>query len=269
MLGPYVSSGRPVLVRCSNGHESRPRPAGVLTGHGICRACFGRDPAVSEAKFRRRLAELGAVPLGPYVNSTTPVEVRCAGGHKCWPAPSHVNQGGGFCRVCAGQDPAVAEAKLRARLAELRAELVSPYVNTDTPVLVRCAAGHECWPKPTNIMQGQGVCNKCAHAEWTVFYVVTAESAGRVKFGISSLGGMSRLAVHRSAGYNTVVRLLTGLPGDVAPELERDVQATLALAGLQPVKGREYFDIGALAVILDVVDNYPVGERVPVAVVAA
>jgi hypothetical protein len=66
-----------------------------------------------------------------------------------------------------------------------------------------------------------------------------------------------------------VVRLLTGLPGDVAPELEREVNATLALARLRPVKGREYFDIGALVVILDVVDKYPVGERVRVAVVAA
>jgi hypothetical protein len=63
--------------------------------------------------------------------------------------------------------------------------------------------------------------------------------------------------------------LLTGLPGVATPELERDVKATLALAGLGPVKGREYLDIGALVVILDVVDNYPVGEPVPIAVVVA
>ena len=33
--------------------------------------------------------------------------------------------------------------------------------------------------------------------------------------------------------------------------------ATLALAGIQPIRGREYYDISALPVIMDVVDNYP------------
>jgi hypothetical protein len=39
-----------------------------------------------------------------------------------------------------------AEARFRARLAELGAEITGPYVDSHTPVLVRCAAGHECRP---------------------------------------------------------------------------------------------------------------------------
>jgi hypothetical protein len=98
-----------------------------------------------------------------------------------------------------------------------------------------------------------------------VFYVVADDPAGRVKFGISWGTGPDRLATHRTAGYRAVIRLVTGLPDGVADAIEQDVKATLRLAGFAPVKGREYFDVDALAVILDVADNYPV----PAAAVAA
>jgi hypothetical protein len=39
--------------------------------------------------------------------------------------------------------------------------------------------------------------------------------------------------------------------------LEDEVLNTLKLAGIAPVRGREYFDISALPLILDIVDNYP------------
>jgi hypothetical protein len=42
--------------------------------------------------------------------------------------------------------------------------------------------------------------------------------------------------------------------------LEDEVRHTLNLAGIYPVHGREYFDISALPLILDVVDNYPIEE---------
>jgi hypothetical protein len=48
-----------------------------------------------------------------------------------------------------------------------------------------------------------------------------------------------------------------GLPGIVAPEIESTVLSTLALAEVIPVKGLEYHDISALAIVLDVADNWP------------
>jgi hypothetical protein len=91
---------------------------------------------------------------------------------------------------------------------------------------------------------------------WDVFYVVAAPD--RLKFGIASRGGKPRLATHRAAGFHAVVRLMTDLPGETAPDIERAVLAALHLAGVGPVRGREYYDIDALALVLDVVDNYPV-----------
>jgi hypothetical protein len=53
------------------------------------------------------------------------------------------------------------------------------------------------------------------------------------------------------------VRQVTGLPGTVAPEIESACLAAVALAGFRPVHGREFYDIDALAVVLDVADHYP------------
>jgi hypothetical protein len=124
---------------------------------------------------------------------------------------------------------------------------------------VICAAGHECQPRPNDVQQGKGICPACAGSGWDVIYVVTSQTA--VKFGITGRGGRPRLARHRGAGYRTVVRLLTGLPDGAASSIERDVKATLRLAGFEPIRGREYFDVDALAVILDVVDSYPTATR--------
>jgi hypothetical protein len=162
LLEPYRNSLSPHRVRWAAGHECAPRPADVQRGRGICRTCAGNDAAAAEAAFRTRLAELGAELLEPYRTNHFPVRVRCVAGHECFPRPGHVQQGDGICRTCAGNDPAVAEAAFRARLAELGAELLEPYRTNHSPVRVRCAAGHECAPQPANVQQGRGICRTCA-----------------------------------------------------------------------------------------------------------
>jgi len=259
-LEPYQGGHIPVRVRCAAGHECGPHPSSVMAGRGICRTCAGQDPAVAKAAFLARLAELGATPLEPYQGRHVPVRVRCAAGHECGPHPSSVAAGRGICRTCAGTDPAVAAARFRARVAELGGELLEPYQAALTPVRVRCAAGHECRPRPNSVMTGGGICRVCAGLVWDVFYVVANPAAARVKFGITSGDPRPRLATHRRSGYQEVVRLLTGLPGTEAPEVERAVQATLALAEVLPIKGREYFDISALAIVLDIADNWPLSQ---------
>jgi hypothetical protein len=108
------------------------------------------------------------------------------------------------------------------------------------------------------VQQGQGVCRYCAGKAWDAFYVVADESAALLKFGITTGNGRSRLNDHRRDGFGTVYRFLPGLPGDTAPCLEREVQATLRLAGEVPVRGREYYRDHVTALVLDVVDHYPI-----------
>ena len=154
-----------------------------------------------------------------------------------------------------------ARAKFLAVLSERGAVLLEPrWLGTRRPHWVRCAAGHECDPRPLTVLRGDGICRICAGHVWDAFYVVSNPAAHRIKFGITSGDPRGRLKVHRASGYADTVRLLTGLRGSTALNLERDTQGTLRLADLRPVQGREYYDASALPVVLDVVDNYPMKD---------
>jgi hypothetical protein len=258
-LEPYTTALAPTLIRCRGGHESRPQPSSVASGNGVCVTCAGKDPAVAEADFLQRLAELGATPLyGEWLGANAKHHVRCVSGHDCYPRPTWVRRGCGVCRACAGNDPVATEARFRERLAELGATpLYGNWAGSNNPHRIRCKAGHESTPRPSDVLQGNGVCRKCAHRDWDVFYIVTNDELQRIKFGISTGDGRPRLRTHRAAGYRRLVRLMTSLPGDAALEMEQSVKAVLRLAREIPEHGREYFGIHVLGTVLDVVDNYP------------
>lgn len=101
-------------------------------------------------------------------------------------------------------------------------------------------------------MRDQGSCAKCAGQDHTVFYVVVNDEI--VKPGVSSGTGIPRIGNHRRSGLTETVRLLSNIPD--AKKLEDAVLKTLKLARVQPVRGREYFPVSALATILDIVDNW-------------
>ena len=221
----------------------------------ICRTCAKQDPVAAEAKFRARLAELAAELLGPYVNSKTRVRVRCAAGHECYLRPGDVRQGQGICRVCAGLDSETAAAAFRARLAELGATLLEPrWLGVDKPHRVRCAQGHPCRPWPGSVFRGSGICRFCSCCLPDVFYVVTG--GGIVKFGITSGDPRPRLRDHAANGFASVVRLVAGLPRTLALDAENAVKSALAMAGEKPVRGREYFDVSCVPLIIDVADSW-------------
>lgn len=95
---------------------------------------------------------------------------------------------------------------------------------------------------------------------WDAFYVVLNEEEQMVKFGITSGDPRPRISCHARDGYGITVRVMAGMPLDTARPLERAVIATLRLAGIEPIRGREYFPASALPVVLDVVDNYPIAS---------
>ena len=118
---------------------------------------------VADAAFRARLKELGAELLEPeWLGVQQKHRALCRNGHECNPRPDDVQRGRGICRACAGRDPAATEAAFRARLAELGAELLQPYINSKTAHHARCAAGHDCYPQPNGVQQGRGICAVCA-----------------------------------------------------------------------------------------------------------
>lgn len=253
----WLGSDEPHRVRCAAGHECAPKPNKVVNcGRGICRTCSGRDPVAAEAAFLATLGERGATPLyEEWRGVNAPHHIRCRQGHDSFPAPAHVQQGTGICRVCARRDPATAEAEFRERLAKVGAvPLYERWLGALQPHHVRCAAGHDCYPRPASISQGFGPCRTCKGQRWDVFYVVA--SPLEVKFGITSGDPAGRLRVHVRNGFTRVIRIVETLPGGIALDVERAVKAALALADERPIRGKEYFDISCLALILDVADSW-------------
>ena len=257
LLEPYVNRRTSVRVRCAAGHSCRPSPGYVMTGGGICRTCSGQDPAACEAKFLARLAALGATPLYPaWRGAGKPHEARCAAGHACQPRPTDTLQGHGICLICAGKSAEHARAAFIARLAEMGATLLeTEWSDVGVPHKVRCANGHIGSPRPTHVLRGGGPCHACTHnGDWDTFYVVASNRV--VKFGITTGDPRPRLRAHARDGLTEILRMAAGLPETVALDAEREVRATLALAGEKPRRGREYFDISCLALILDVADSW-------------
>ena len=258
LFGDYRGSKRRHHVRCAGGHDWWPRPGNLREDMGGCSVCGGRDPGGAEARFLAALQDLGATPdYDEWTGSGRSYQVLCAAGHRCRALPSRTRRGEGFCKRCAGLDPADADAAFRARLAELGAiPLYEMWLGTETPHHVRCAEGHDCYPAPGNVRGGHGPCIVCAGQSHDVFYVVGSTRDPVVKFGISSRDGRLRLGTHRRDGLDVTHLLVTGLPGRAARAAEDAVRSALALAREKPVRGREYFDISCLALILDVADGW-------------
>lgn len=259
----WLGADTPHRVLCAAGHAGAPRPSDVKQGDGICKTCAGTDSRAAEAAFRARVEELGGIVLEPvWLGSIKPHRIRCAAGHETMRPPNSIRQGQGLCRTCAGNDPKVSEAAFRARVAELGGEVLEPlWLGSLTPHRIRCSAGHESTPRPTALQQGSGLCRLCAGRVWDAFYVVLNEEDQTVKFGITSGDPRPRIAVHARSGYDTAVRVMADLPLDTARPLERAVMAALKLARIEPIRGREYFPIAALPVVLDIADNYPIPDQ--------
>jgi len=258
-------------VRCSAGHLSRIWPIGLHQGRGICSVCSGFDPEGQWEKFKARVEQLGGVVLEEaWKGKDEPHACLCLERHQCAPRPGQVRKGIGICRTCAGSDPRVAEAAFRARVKRLGGEVLEPiWLGNGKPHRVRCPKGHESTPTPSAVQQGGGICRVCAGKSWDVFYVVADEVNDTLKFGITSGDPRARLGVHARNGFNSVIRLIEGLPGDLAPRLERAILCALRDAREAPVRGREYFPARVLALVLDVVDGWtsptPVKEPVQLA----
>lgn len=150
------------------------------------------------------------------------------------------------------------EQRFRTALAVNACELVSPWTASHSRHDVRCSSCGELRSVlPSSILSaGTPPCAPCKGRRWDVFYVVMDESVQVLKLGITSTPSRKRIGEHRRSGYETVIRLNEGLPGDVAPVLERTILAALADLGAAPVHGREYFEARWMPTVQRIADEH-------------
>jgi len=231
----YKNAKTRVPVRCAQGHLCSPVPGEVKKGGQICVVCSRRDPeATAQACFdaaRAQGAQLTTESV--YRNNKAPIPMLCAKGHACTPTANHILRGQGICRICARNDPATAEAEFFARARALGATRTenSRYVNANTPVELRCSAGHLCTPAPSRLQQGRGLCEQCT-VIYDRVYLLTHPRARAIKVGIAS--GEYRAAGHCGRGYQLVAQW-TGLAHDQARRAEQVVLTRWKQRGYEPV----------------------------------
>ena len=254
----YLGAIKPHRCRCASGHECSPRPNSVQQGGGLCRTCAGQDPAAAWSNFRQQVTELGGEVLEPeWLGSGTPHRCRCASGHECSPRPAGVQQGRGMCLTCGGKDPAISRDAFYRQIAGLGGEVLeSEWLGVGMPHRCRCANGHECNPRPSGVRAGQGICWRCRGWEPDVLYVTRNPATRCIKFGISQRDGRVRLGIHRRGGFTEVLHLFTSLPEGLAAHTEDKIKLALAMAGAEPVRGREYFSEDHLGLIENEIGNW-------------
>ncbi len=116
-------------------------------------------------EFKAELAKVNSniEILGQYINSKTPIQVRCVVcGWEWEPQPSSLLQSKG-CPKCAGNARKTTE-EFKAELAKVNSdiEVLGKYKNAMTPIQVRCRVCNYKWqPIPNNLLQHIS-CPKCA-----------------------------------------------------------------------------------------------------------
>lgn len=252
----WLGNNTPHRIACSAGHAIAVWPSTTRRQRSICRVCSGHDAEAASETFYGIAAEQGWRVVEPrWLGTKAKHRIVCAEGHETRAVPNSVQQGHVVCPTCAGKDQAAQMEAFRIRVAEQGGQVVEArWMGSQARHRVVCAVGHEVSPTPTYVQQGGGICRLCRGRFWDVFYVVTSAKLCRVKFGITSQDPRRRVATHRLAGYETVVRTIVQLSD--ASVLEQAVLGTLKLAGAIPAQGREYHDIAALPMILDVVDHW-------------
>jgi hypothetical protein len=246
----------PHRVKCAAGHITTPRPHDAKATGSFCSVCVGRNREAAWQAFQAMVVNNGGTVVETdWLGNHTPHRVSCANGHLLSVAPSKVTPRKRIpCRRCEYERCA---AQYEELVKAHDGIVLEPYRNSSHKHRSRCVKGHEVRQTPAHLVAGYPLCRRCAYREWDTFYVVVDEVNDMLKFGITSGDPRRRLGEHSKDGFSQVVRIHVDLPDDTAPELERLIVAALRDAREQPVRGREYYHVRALALVLDLVDNHP------------
>ena len=159
----YVDSKSFMDFLCVNKHPRTSTPKHFKQHPTNCKFCPKNASAITFNNFCKNIEELGGKVIGIYVGCHEGIECLCKNGHTCYPIPSNINKGQGMCKKCAGLCPIEAENNFIKNIEGLGGKVVGEYEGCHTPIKCLCKNNHVCYPIPSKIQQGQGMCKKCAN----------------------------------------------------------------------------------------------------------
>ncbi len=165
VIGQYINSSTPILVRCKKcGNQFYASSTSILQGHG-CAKCFG-GIKLNHSVFIQKLSEVNKTitVLGDYKGRDQKIEVRCEICGYTWaPTAGSLLQGHG-CPKCVGKarlnhDEFV--GKLKGINSDI--DVIGQFLGVNKPLLVKCKkCGYEWKAIPKNLLNGTK-CIVCAN----------------------------------------------------------------------------------------------------------
>lgn len=170
VLGKYVNNHTPIKCKClKDGYEWSTTPSKLINAKHGCPMCGGSAPLTTKI-FTNQMKEINPniIIIGEYINSNTPLDVKCKEcGHEWKSRPYHLKSGKG-CPICARK---VLARRFSKGMEKFREELsfINPnievsgeYINKEIKIACKCKICDNKWEAtPNNLLAGKG-CPKCA-----------------------------------------------------------------------------------------------------------
>jgi hypothetical protein len=163
----YVQANVPMRWSCAAGHRWWATASNVIHQGNWCRRCHGA-PRDELARLQQIAKRHGGDCLSrEYAGSMREYLWRCRERHQWWTTAARVVKGSWCptCRRARGPHPTLTLDDMLEVAADHGGECLSQeYVNQRTPLLWRCARGHE-WEAVPHSVRGRGSwCPRCSHS---------------------------------------------------------------------------------------------------------
>lgn len=164
IIGDYKGSDSYIHVKCRIcGYEWDSTPSNLKQGHG-CRKCNKvYTPTPEEFSCIIDESRSDITLLGPFVNVTTKILVRCNNCGREWKVVPYSLLAGKKCSSCAGNySPTTEEFVLKMKAINPSIEVLGEYKNNKTHIECKCLKCNYTWnPTPHDLVGGSG-CPKCS-----------------------------------------------------------------------------------------------------------
>lgn len=157
-LAPHIADRFRVLIQCAEGHEWKAYPSNTKRGVW-CPACAGNAPEQGFDQLIDLIEKKGGQLLSPYVNNRKKFLLRCSKGHE-WKTVSCNIRRGAWCPACAGNCSKQVSNRIEEIVQKNDGQLIIPYVNSYTKVVVQCVNGHRFERMPYQLQDGKW-CEEC------------------------------------------------------------------------------------------------------------
>ncbi len=168
--------------KCKNGHTWHAVAYEVLRGRW-CRECAHEKRRLSIDSMKNWAIGKGGVCLSErYFNKDTNLCWRCSEGHEWMATPGNVINSGTWCLECSGHRKKTIADMQQAAKAKNGLCVSTQYVNSSTPMEWECEKKHRWLARPTNVINQNQWCPKCAG--------ITKGSLDELKLLAKSRGGL-------------------------------------------------------------------------------